>query len=329
MRYYAAPMEGITGYVYRQVHHRYFPGVDQYFMPFLSPSQFHKFTQKERQEILPDHNAGIPVVPQLLTKRSEDFIWAAKELGQRGFRVVNLNLGCPSGTVVAKGKGAGFLGNLESLESFLDQIFTEVPLRISIKTRLGLEEPEEFSPLLELFNRYPMEELIIHARVQRDFYRGESRWQTFWETHSKSRAPVCYNGDLIQAEECRRVEALCPNVQAVMVGRGLIADPALIRRAKGGAPLSRAELQQFHGELYQAYCLAFGSRRNATLRMKELWFYLIEMFEGGGPYAKRLKKTATPEAYELEVGRIFQELPLREILLPRAGGPFQSGLSLL
>ena len=329
MRYYAAPMEGITGYLYRRAHHRYFPGVDRYFTPFLSPSQFHKWTHKEQQEIAPDHNAGLPVVPQLLTKRAEDFLWAAEELGQRGFQQVNLNLGCPSGTVVAKGKGAGFLGRPEELADFLDEIFTKSPLKISIKTRLGLEDPEEFPALLALFNRYPVEELIVHARVQRDFYRGEARWQIFRQAYQKSVAPVYYNGDLFRAEECSRAGELCPGLEGVMAGRGLIANPALLRQAGGGKAASRSELRRFHDDLFEDYCQAFGSRRNAAVRMKELWVYLIELFEGGASYAKRLKKAVSPEEYSLAVECIFQELPLREELAPQANSPFQTGVSLL
>ena len=149
LRIYFAPMEGITGYRYRNLHHRYFPGVDKYFMPFLSPSQGHAFTRREREDILPEHNQGMNVVPQLLTRRSEDFLWAAGELAAMGYGEVNLNLGCPSGTVTAKGKGAGFLGRPEELERFLDEIFAGTPVPVSVKTRLGVNDPEEFGPLLD------------------------------------------------------------------------------------------------------------------------------------------------------------------------------------
>ena len=130
LRIYFAPMEGITGYRYRNLHHRYLPGVDKYFMPFISPSQGHTFTRREREDILPEHNQGMSVVPQLLARRSEDFLWAAGELAAVGYGEVNLNLGCPSGTVTAKGKGAGFLGRPEELERFLDEIFAGTPVPV-------------------------------------------------------------------------------------------------------------------------------------------------------------------------------------------------------
>ena len=114
MRYYAAPMEGVTSYLYRKAHSRYFKKADKYFMPFLSPSHDHIFTKKDLREIAPEHNEGLNAVPQLLTRRAEDFLWAAGELKKMGYREVNLNLGCPSGTVTAKGKGAGFLGAVDN-----------------------------------------------------------------------------------------------------------------------------------------------------------------------------------------------------------------------
>ena len=119
MRIDCAPMEGITGHLYRTAHSKWFGGIDQYYIPFLSPTQTHVFSNKSWREVLPENNIGISVVPQLLTRNADDFIWAAKELAAIGYQEVNLNLGCPSGTVVAKGKGSGFLAQPVELQEFL------------------------------------------------------------------------------------------------------------------------------------------------------------------------------------------------------------------
>lgn len=197
MRCYFAPMEGITGYIFRNCHSRYFPGVDRYYMPFLSPRQDHNFTRRELDDILPEHNAGVRAVPQLLTRQPEDFLWAAGELAAMGYREVNLNLGCPSGTVTAKGKGSGLLARREELEQLLDGIFAAAPVAVSIKTRLGMHDPEEFGPLLELYNRYPVAELTVHPRIRSDFYKKPVRPAYFDLAVRTSRAPLCYNGDII------------------------------------------------------------------------------------------------------------------------------------
>ena len=310
MHYDCAPMEGITGRCFRLAHSRWFGGVERYYIPFLSPTQTHVFSKKEWQGVLPENNEGLHVVPQLLTRSADDFLWAARELASVGYREVNLNLGCPSGTVVAKGKGSGFLGRPQELKAFLDEIFSTCPLRISIKTRLGLTDPAEFPPLLELFQRYPVQELIIHPRVQKDFYKYPARREVFTALLPACTLPVCYNGDLATAGQCTDFCREFPRVKALMLGRGLIGDPALARKAAGGPGADKDALRAFHDQLYEDYCTAFNSRRNAMMRMKELWFYLIGLFEDGGKAAKALRKTSDPAAFEAQVADIFRHLPL-------------------
>ena len=316
MRCYFAPMEGITGALYRGAHRRFFPGVDKYFMPFLSPTHGHTFTKRELRDILPEHNEGVPAVPQLLTRRAEDFLWAAGELAAMGYREVNLNLGCPSGTVTAKGKGAGFLARPDELEAFLDEIFAKAPLAISVKTRLGLSDPEEFGPLLELYNRYPIAELTIHPRVQQDFYRRPVRPGAFAAALPRSRNPVCYNGDITSAARWHALEANFPGLEAAMIGRALVGNPGLSAVLAGGAAPDRDTLRDFHDQLYESYCAAFGSRQNAALRMKEIWFYHIHLFRDSARHGKALRKAADPAAFERAAAAVFRELELLPELEP-------------
>lgn len=313
MELYFAPMEGITGGRFRQTHHRYFSGADKYYMPFISPTQDHVFTPRELRNVAPEHNAGIPAVPQLLTKSAADFLWAARELHAMGYGEVNLNLGCPSGTVVAKGKGAGMLADPAGLDCFLEEIFSAGldGLSISIKTRLGLASPEEFPRLLEIFSKYPLSMLVIHPRVREDYYRHPVRCGEFVRALPLISCPVCYNGGIVTAGGCARAEEALPGVQALMIGQGLLADPALARQAKGGQPLEREELRAFHDDLYQGYLQDFGSQRNVVFHMKELWSYLCRMFDGGGKLFKQIKKAQDGQAYESAVDRVFRELPLR------------------
>ena len=307
-----APMEGLTGALYRQAHCRWFGGVDRYFIPFITPTQDHRFTKRELREILPEHNGGLTAVPQLLVRRAEDFLWAAGELAAMGYPEINLNLGCPSGTVVAKGKGSGFLGLPEELERFLDTVFDAAPCAVSIKTRLGLREPEEFGPLLALFQRYPLAELIVHPRVQKDMYKNPPRRAYFARALADSPFPVCYNGDLYTVPALEAFQAEFPAAERIMLGRGLAGDPALARKAEGGPAAGREELRAFHDQVYEGYAGAFGSRRNAMLRMKEVWFYLIHLFEGGEKLDKQMRRSRGPAAYEDIQARMLSELPLRE-----------------
>ena len=164
MRYYFAPLEGITDSIFRDVHHRFYPGMDRYYTPFLSPTIHRALTNKEKREIPPAETLSYHSVPQILTKSAEDFIWLAGQCRDLGYTEVNLNLGCPSGTVTAKGKGSGMLRTPDTLDSFLDAVFSGTDMPISIKTRIGFADPGEFPAILDIYNRYPICELIIHPR---------------------------------------------------------------------------------------------------------------------------------------------------------------------
>lgn len=311
-----APMEGVTSVWYRQTHRRWFGGVERYYTPFLSPTQDHVFPKRELREVQPAGNEGTPLVPQLLTRRAEDFLWAATALADIGYREVNLNLGCPSGTVTAKRKGAGFLAVPQELEAFLNEIFSQCPIAISIKTRLGISDPEEFWAVLEIYNRYPIQELIIHPRVQKDQYKNHPRREVFRAAAARSKAPVCYNGDLYTVEAVEKFQRECPGVERVMLGRGLIGDPALARKLAGGPAASKEELRGFLAEIYESYAQGFGSRHSAMLRMKELWCYLICLFRDGAKYGKAIRKAKDPTEYETRVTAVFRELELLDHLEP-------------
>ena len=313
MEYFFAPMEGVTGAIFRRVHHKYFPGADAYYLPFLTPTRDRVFTPRDLRETAPEHNRGFRAVPQLLTRDPEDFLWAANALFDLGYDEVNLNLGCPSGTVVAKGKGAGMLADLPALDAFLDKVFAGARGPVSVKTRLGLESPEEFGPLLELFSRYPVSLLIVHPRVRKDFYREPVRRREFARAHRDYPGPLCYNGGLLTAEDCAALPREFPRVKALMLGQGLLRNPALIRQAGGGPPPAREELLAFHDELYHSYLEAFRSGRSTVFHMKELWSYLGGLFEGSEKLLKQIRKAQDTARYESAAGQILRTLPIRPV----------------
>jgi len=310
MRWYFAPMQGITTYVYRAAHRRYFAEPDRYYMPFFSPTKEHLLTDRELAELRPEHNQGTPAIPQIMTRQAEDFLWAAGELAAMGYREVNLNLGCPSGTVTAKGKGSALLGKPEELDRLLDRIFSESPISVSIKTRLGIRDPEEFGPLLEIYNQYPVAELTIHARVQQDFYRLPARMESFAAMLPACRMPVCYNGDLLSAADCAAFSARFPTVAAVMLGRGAAADPAIFSRVRGGSGADRETLRTFCAALFEGYCSAYGCAGNAVQRMKELWMNLFNLFADSARYEGKMRRASSPAEYRMLEAAVFRELRL-------------------
>lgn len=312
MNYYCAPMEGITDSIYRRLHHKYFPGVDRYYTPFLSPTVHRDLTPREKREIPPAHTLEFPVVPQLLTKVAEDFLWMAEKCGELGYREVNLNLGCPSGTVTAKGKGSGMLRDPDALDAFLEAIFAEAPLPISVKTRVGFESAEEFSRILEVFNRYPICELTVHPRVRKAFYSGDVDMEAFRFAVQYSRAPLCYNGNLCSLRQAEAFSQALPQVGAVMLGRALIADPGIL--TPGGT--QRDTLTAFLQELIDEYVEQFGGAKNAMFRMKEHWRHLLCKFEGSEKLGKKLRKTTDLAEFKTITNQILHTLPLRREIDP-------------
>ena len=305
MRYYFAPMEGLTDSVYRRLHHKYFGGIDRYYMPFLSPTMHRCLSHKEDRELPMADSVPFHAVPQVLTKSAEDFLWAAAVCRDRGYQEVNLNLGCPSGTVVAKGKGAGMLAKPEELDRFLEEIFRDPPIPISVKTRLGINTPDEFLPLLDIFNRYPIQELTLHPRVRKQFYQGDVDMELFRYAAQHSKNSLCYNGNLFSKEDCQAIATAFPAVESLMLGRGLAADPGMLA---GGT--DTATLEAFHGELLEEYLVLFGGSRNAMFRLKENWSYWLPRFENHESLGKQLRKTTDLAEYRRIVAEIFHTLPL-------------------
>ena len=310
MNYYFAPMEGLTDSVYRSLHHKYFSGVTAYYMPFLSPTVHRSLTPREARELPPADSVPFRAVPQLLTKVTEDFLWAAGQCKALGYDEINLNLGCPSGTVTAKGKGSGMLRDPASLDAFLDTIFSKTELPISVKTRLGYTDPEEFPQLLEIFNQYPIKELTVHPRVRSDFYKGQVRMESFEYCLAHSNAPVCFNGNLTTLGQIEAFRSRYPQVQSVMLGRGLIGDPGML--TPGGTTVTA--LEPFMEELLETYSEVFGSHRNAMFRLKESWHLLCCRFEGSEKLTKKLRKTTDYQEFRAVTAQILHTLPLAPAL---------------
>lgn len=308
-------MEGLTGAPFRRVHAKFFGAADRYYLPFVTPTTEPRFTARQlSRELDRDLNRGLNVVPQLLTRRAEDFIWAAKALADLGYQEVNLNLGCPAGTVVAKGKGSGFLQYPDALREFLDRIFSaNLPIAISVKTRIGYSHEDEFGALVDIYNDFAdgMDSLTIHPRLRTDFYKGDLRVPVFNRFFAELKMPIGYNGDIITVDDISRVRHRYKPLKMIMVGRALMADPALFRKAAGGNPATLPEIASFYEALFDSYAQAFQSRKNALMRMKEYWFFQHNLFVGAERAVKQIYKAKTVEDYQAAVETIFENFDLR------------------
>ncbi len=313
IQFYLAPMESVTGYVYRTVYQAMFGDMDKYVTPFIAPSKKKILKTRERKDVAPEHNQGMNVVPQILTNDAEQFLVTCNTLSELGYREVNLNLGCPMATVVSKKKGSGFLEEPDRLDRFFDTVFEEMErqpeersCKISVKTRIGVEFPEEFEDILQIYNQYPISEVIIHPRLQKDFYNNYPNLGVFAEALKECVHPVCYNGDIFSVEDYHAFREKFPQVDRIMLGRGVIANPGLVREIRTGQRITTAELKEYHDRLYAGYREEMDSERDALFKMKEVWFYLGKMFPEAERELKKVKKADRPEEYLTAVRGVFR-----------------------
>ncbi|MDY3207963.1 tRNA-dihydrouridine synthase family protein, partial [Clostridium baratii] len=286
---------------------KYFGNIDKYFTPFIVPNNSRSLKTKELRDVLPENNEGMNIVPQILTNDSEGFIFTAKKLKQLGYNEINLNLGCPAGTVVSKNRGSGFLAKREELDKFLDEIYKIDDMKISIKTRIGKDSPEEFYELIKIYNKYPLEELIIHPRTQKDFYGNKPNLEVFKDALSLSNNTICYNGDIFTKDDHDKLIKEFPKVDKIMLGRGILANPGLINEIKNNIFIDKNTLKDFHDEIFNEYRELFNEDRNAIFRMKELWGYMIHIFSDNKKYAKKIKKAQKLDAYNDAISSLFEE----------------------
>ena len=309
MKYDLAPMEGITTYIYRSTFEKYYGGISRHYTPFLASMHL---SSREKNEVLPEHNEGMTLIPQILSNRADEFLEITKALQAYGYDTVNLNLGCPSGTVVSKHRGSGFLAVPEELDAFLAEIFDKCPLKISVKTRIGISDESEWEDILKVYEKYPIAELIIHTRLQKDFYKLPTRPHTFTAARRLG-IPLCYNGDITSPETQQAALTVDPHIDRFMLGRGIIADPELVETLSSQSPArDKDRLQSFLTDICDRYLAEMsGGERNTLYKLKEIWVYLGSLFVDAEKYVKKIKKANRLTEYEAAMRSLFDNCEMK------------------
>lgn len=308
MKIYAAPMEGITGYPFRNLQKEMFDGIDKYFIPFISVHERIALSTREKKEIAPENNRTC-IIPQLLGNNANDTVSYIKYIADMGYKEINLNFGCPSGTVTGKKKGAGILADPDFLDEFLEKLFDGLrgfDIDISIKTRTGMYENDDPYKLIEIYNRYPISELTVHPRFGKQKYKGRPDMEAFGAFYRESHIPLIYNGDIWTKDDAERIALEFPLIKGIMVGRGLVANPALAREIRGGDVFSNEEIKAFLDRLYEGWTSDIGNKKIAMLRMKEIWDYMRFSFPDREKEIHKLKKAKDTFEYEIAVREILR-----------------------
>lgn len=291
MQLFYAPLEGITSYIYRNTHAEYFGGCDGYYTPFISPSDNTKIGRKGFKDMLPENNTVVKPIVQVLTNNAQSFVKFSEKVKEYGYDEININLGCPSRTVANKKRGSGLLREFELLKSFLDEIFEKSDIKISIKTRTGFYNSDEFDKLLELYNKYPLERLIVHPRCREDYYKGEISYAAFDKAYNCSRNKLCYNGNIFTVEDYKRITEKYPNIDSVMLGRGAVANPAIFREINGGKKITTAEMTEFSEILAERYNAILSTDKFTMHKLKEIWLFMMWNFPDETKVLKIIRRT--------------------------------------
>lgn len=304
---YFAPMEGVAGYIFRNIYVDFFDDADKYFSPFVVTRPSGIMKNKELRDILPENNEKLFLVPQILANNADGFINASKQMKELGYDEVNLNLGCPSGTVVSKKRGAGFLRYPEELDEFFDRIYNECDMKISVKTRIGFEKPQEIYRLMEIFNKYPIYELIIHPRTRMDMYKNKPDLDMFEYALKESKNPVCYNGDIKTKADFEMITQRFPETDSVMIGRGLLSNPGLFGEIKNKGAIDKEIFKRYHQAVFERFCEVYDGDTFILFKLKELWAYFANDFKDADRYVKKIRKSKKLTEYVAAVDKIFSD----------------------
>jgi tRNA-dihydrouridine synthase B len=309
---YLAPLQGITDRIYRNLFPVYFKGVDMAIAPFISSVKKIKPANNLLRELYPDRNTGIPTIPQIMSSSPDDFVRLANALCDIGYGTVNWNIGCPFRMVVKKGRGAGMLCYPDRVESFLEKTIPAIKPKISIKLRIGLTYPDEVLQLIPIFNRFELEELIIHPRTGEQMYEGEVDLDMFGLCLNLSKHRIVYNGDIDSLEKYEMLAKRFGSVERWMIGRGLLGNPFLAEEIKFHTEKPYVEkikiMRAFHDNLFEEYLKVLSGPAHITNKMKEIWTYLANFFENGEKIRKKINKTHHRDNYVDIVNKVFDEL---------------------
>ncbi len=300
IKLYFAPIRGFTNALYRNLYAEFFSGFDIAVAPFISTIQSEKIKKSHIKDILPENNSGIPIIPQILSNDPTGFIRLAKFIGEAGYEIVNWNLGCPFPMVAKKKRGSGLLPYTGEIESFLDRVIPAIPNRLSIKTRSGRETDTDILKLIPVFNKYPIDEIIIHPRIGMQMYDGKPDLDIFEKCLQLSKHPVVYNGDIKDLETFHRLSDRFSSVNRWMIGRWGIANPFLpeiICKNVDNIHDKNIIFKKFHDELFYRYRQYLRSPSHILDKMKGYWNYFSWSFENGRKIFKKIKKIKKVDNY--------------------------------
>ncbi|MEI7597477.1 MAG: tRNA-dihydrouridine synthase family protein [Bacteroidota bacterium] len=303
-----APLQGFTDHIFRQAFHKYFGGIDAYYTPFIRTENDKSIKNAKLKDVLPENNSNLPVIPQLLVNSASDFIQISSIFENFGYKEINWNLGCPYPMVAKHQLGSGLLPYPELINQILSEVLPKIKVEISIKMRLGYENSDEIDEVLEVLNKFPIKEIIIHPRIGKQMYKGTVNLNAFENCISQSKHKIAYNGDIDTIETFNEISSRFPNVNHFMIGRALISNPFLAEQIKGIEHNEKKikVFEAFHNELYEKYASTLSGSTHLQNKMLFFWEYFADSFSNSKKVFKRVKKANNIDNFNAAIMENFR-----------------------
>lgn len=306
----SSPLQGFTDFRFRNAFHKYFGGIDTFYSPYIKLNGKLVIKGSYERDILPENNSTLNVIPQIITNDAEEFLFVAKYIQQFGYKELNWNLGCPYPMVAKCGMGSGLISNTSQIEHILKRVHNETDIIVSMKMRMGYENPTEILDVFPILEQYPIKNIAIHARIGKQLYKGGVDLDSFQKCLDTSKQKIYYNGDITSVEKFRTMQERFPSIDHWMIGRGLIADPFLPSMIKNNTteyPKNKFEIfEAFHDTIYQEYDAYLQGPTPIRMKMLGFWEYFSESFSNPQKTYKKIKKAGNSKNYEAAVKEIFK-----------------------
>lgn len=306
----SSPLQGFTDFRFRNAFHKYFGGIDTFYSPYIKLNGKLSIKGSYERDILPENNNTLQVIPQIITNDAEEFLFVAKYVKELGYNELNWNLGCPYPMVAKCGMGSGLIKNTEGINHILERVHNETDIIVSMKMRMGYENPTEILDVFPILEKYPIKNIAIHARIGKQLYKGGVDLDSFQRCLDVSKHKLYYNGDITSVAKFKMLQERFPSIDHFMIGRGLIADPFLPSMIKNDTteyPKNRFEIfEEFHDTIYREYDAYLQGPTPIKMKMLGFWEYFSESFSNPQKTFKKIKKAGNQKHYEEAVKEIFK-----------------------
>lgn len=313
---YLAPIQGFTEHIFRNVFHQHFGGIDIAIAPFITLVKGKRVNMNHLQDLWPENNKCLKIIPQVIGNEPDLFIMMARDLQQLGYESVNWNLGCPKPQVTKKQRGSGLLPYPDQIREILEEVLASVRINISVKTRLGLASPDEFDKLVPVFNRFNLEYLVIHPRLGIQMYDGRVNLEKLDGLLPQIRQKVIYSGDINSLPDYKKLKKRYPAINDWMLGRGLISNPFLAEEIMGFPQQTAHDREvrfgNFHNDLFEALSEKSVKEKSFVNKIKEYWKSFSAMFVEEDAVFNFIKTAQSGDELMEKINGVFVDFRFKE-----------------